>query len=313
MFSYVIKKLITAIPILVGVTLMVFLILHLTPGDPALVILGQDATPEAVEALREKLGLNDPLPVQYLRYLNNLLHGDLGTSIRTNQPVTRELMTRFPNTVELAFVSLLFATVLGLLTGTIAAVKRGTWIDTVTMTGAVAGVSAPSFWLGLMFMLLFAYYLHWLPASGRGGPLTTWAGWSHIMLPAITLGLGSAATLARITRSSLLDVMAQDYVRTARAKGLKERLVIYRHALRNALVPVVTIVGLQLGFLLGGAVVTEQIFAWPGIGTQIITAIGNRDFPVVQGAVLLIAVTFVLVNLAVDILYYFVDPRIRYD
>lgn len=313
MFKYALKKLLTSIPVLLGVSLLVFLIIHLTPGDPAAIILGADADEQSIAALRHKLGLDQPLYVQYGKFLLRLAQGDLGTSIRSNQPVIRELGTRYPYTVELALVSLVISVVIGLLAGIVSAVKKGTIADTLSMTGALVGVSAPSFWIGLMLMLLFAYYLRWLPASGRGGPLWTVAGWKTIILPAVALGLGAAATIARMTRSSLLEVLNQDYIRTARAKGLTERIVVYRHAMANAMIPVVTIVGLRLGFLLGGSVIVEQVFAWPGVGTQIITAIGNRDFPVVQAAVLVIALSFVLINLVVDLLYGTLDPRIRYD
>lgn len=313
MITYAAKKLLTSVPVLLGVSLLVFLIMHLTPGDPAAVILGPDADPVSIAALQKKLGLDQPIHVQYVRFLGRLLTGDLGTSIRSNQPVSRELGTRFPFTVELALVSLVISIVIGIGAGVTAAVKKGKIGDTLTMVGALVGVSAPSFWIGLMLMLVFSYHLRWLPASGRGGPLTTIDGWKSIMLPAIALGLGSAATIARMTRSSLLEVLNQDFIRTARSKGLSERTVVFRHAMSNALIPVVTIVGLRLGFLLGGSVIVEQVFAWPGIGTQVVTAIGNRDFPVVQAAVLMIALCFVLINLVVDLLYGLLDPRIRYD
>lgn len=313
MINYAAKKLLTLIPILLGVSLLVFLIIQLTPGDPAAVMLGTDADPVTIKAVRTKLGLDDPLPIQFGRYLGNVLHGDLGTSMRSNRPVAQELNSRFPATVELAVVSLVISVLIGVAAGVIAAVKKGSVWDALSMIGALIGISAPSFWLGLMLMLLFSYYLRWVPASGRAGPLWTLDGWKTIILPALSLGLGSAATIARMTRSSLAEVLRQDFVRTARAKGLAERVVIFRHAMSNALIPVVTIIGLRLGFLLGGAVVVEQVFAWPGIGTQLVTAIGNRDLPMVQGAVLLAAVCFVLINLAVDLLYGVIDPRIRYS
>lgn len=313
MIKYAAKRLLTLIPILLGVSLLVFLIIQLTPGDPAAVMLGTDADPVTVKAMRDKLGLDDPLPVQFGRYLSHAIQGDLGTSIRSNRPVSQELSSRFPATVELAVVSLVISILIGVATGVISAVKKGSVWDTLSMIGALIGISAPSFWLGLMLMLLFSYYLRWVPASGRAGPLWTIAGWKTIVLPALSLGLGSAATIARMTRSSLAEVLRQDFVRTARAKGLSERIVIFRHAMSNALIPVVTIIGLRLGFLLGGAVVVEQVFAWPGIGTQLVTAIGNRDLPMVQGAVLLAAVCFVLINLAVDLFYGVIDPRIRYS
>lgn len=313
MINYAAKKLLTLIPVMLGVSLLVFMIIQLTPGDPAEVMLGTDADPVTVQVVREQLGLNDPKPVQYFRYLGNALRGDLGNSIRSGRPVVDELADRFPYTVELAVVSLVISVVIGVATGIIAAVKKGSIWDALSMIGSLIGVSAPSFWLGLMLMLFFSYYLRWVPASGRAGPLWTLAGWKTIILPALALGLGSAATIARMTRSSLADVLRQDFVRTARAKGLSERVVIFRHAMSNALIPVVTIIGLRLGFLLGGAVVVEQVFAWPGIGSQVVNAIGNRDLPMVQGAVLLTALCFVLINLAVDLLYGVIDPRIRYS
>lgn len=313
MLTYTAKKMLASLPVLLGVSLLAFLIMHLTPGDPAAVILGPDADPASIQVLREKLGLDQPLPVQYAKYLGRLVKGDLGTSIRSGQPVSQELGSRYPFTVELAVVSLSVSVVLGIGAGVLAAVRKGSIGDTLTMISALIGVSAPSFWIGLMLMLLFSYYLRWLPASGRAGPLWTVAGWKAILLPAIALGLGSAATIARMTRSSLLEVLNQDFIRTARAKGLAERVVIFRHALSNAMIPLITIVGLRLGFLLGGSVIIETVFAWPGIGTQVVTAIGNRDVPVVQAAVLMIALSFVLINLVVDLAYGLVDPRIRYD
>lgn len=313
MLRYAAKKLLLSLPVLLGVSLLAFLIVHLTPGDPAAIALGMDATPETIAALRHQMGLDQPLPVQFFQYLMRLFQGDLGISLRSNQPVSLELGARFPYTVELALVSLVIAVIFGILAGVVAAVNKGSIGDTVTMIISLLGVSAPSFWLGLMLMLFFSYQMRWLPASGRGGPLWTADGWKSVLLPAIALGLNSAATIARMTRSSLLEVLNQDFIRTARAKGLSQRVVVFKHALSNALIPVVTIVGLHLGSLMGGSMVIEQVFAWPGIGTQIVTAIGNRDFPVVQAGILLIAITFVFVNLAVDLLYGLVDPRIRYD
>ena len=313
MLTYLFKKLFTLIPVLFGVALTVFLIVRLTPGDPATILLGPDAEPATIAALREKLGLNQSLPTQFARYLGGLLNGDLGNSIRSGQPVMEDIRARYPYTFLLALVSLLLAVPAGIFLGTVAAVKRGTLLDSVVMILALIGRSAPTFWMGLMLMIVFAYYLHWFPASGFGGSLLSWEGWRSIALPAATLALSSTATFARLTRSSLLESLSQDYVRTARAKGVKPVTVIRRHALMNALVPIVTLIGLDFGALLGGAVVTETVFAWPGMGTLVVTAIGNRDYPVVQAVVIMIALTFVVINVLVDLTYGFLDPRIRYD
>ncbi|MEW6399414.1 MAG: ABC transporter permease, partial [Bacillota bacterium] len=263
--------------------------------------------------IRVRLGLDQPLPVQYGRFLKGVVEGDLGTSFRSGRPVAEEISTRFPYTVELASVSLVLAIAAGVLVGVFSAARQNSAWDAGTMGAALMGISVPTFWLGLLLMLLFSYYLGWLPASGRGGPLWTPAGLESILMPAIALGSPSGAVIARLTRSSLLEVLSQDYVRTARAKGLPERVVLYRHALKNALIPVVTVAGLRLGALLGGAVITEQVFAWPGVGTLVVNAINARDYPVVQGTVLLMATVFVLLNLTVDLVYGLIDPRIRFD
>jgi peptide/nickel transport system permease protein/oligopeptide transport system permease protein len=275
------------------------------PGDPARLIAGPEATQAELEAVRREWGLDAPLPVQYLQYLGRVARGDLGESIRSRRPVTAELAARFPNTLRLALASLLIMTVLGVSVGILAATHQNTFLDYTSMTVALVGISMPIFWLGLMLMLLFSLYLGWLPATGKDGPM-------HLVLPAITLGTALTAVVARITRASMLEVLRQDYIRTARAKGLSERVVVWAHALRNALIPTVTVVGLNFGGLLSGAVLTETVFAWPGIGRLIVDAIEMRDYPVVQGAVLLVAVTYSLVNLIVDVAYAFIDPRIRY-
>ena len=313
MATYVVKKLLTLVPVLLGVSVLVFMIMHLTPGDPAETILGPDVPQATIDTLRHQLGLDQPIYVQYWHFLRELLHGDLGTSVQNSQPVAMEVAARYPYTLELALVSVAVSMLVGVVTGVLSAVSKGSIGDTLAMIVALMGVSAPSFWVGLMLMLLFAYHLGWFPAAGYGGPLWTLAGWKSVALPALSLGLGAAATVARMTRSSMLEVLSQDYVRTARSKGLSPWRVHVHHAMTNALIPVITIVGLQLGHLLGGAVITEQVFAWPGIGTLVVNAIGVRDFPVVQGVVLVIALSFVLVNLLVDLLYGLVDPRIRYD
>jgi len=313
MWRYVARKLAAAVPVLLGATLLAFLILRLTPGDPARLIAGEQATEGDVQVIRHKLGLDQPFAVQYARFLGALLSGDLGNSIRTGQPVREEIGARFPYTIELALTSLVFAVAVGVLAGVIAAIRPNSTYDYGATLGALAGISTPTFWLGLLLMLGFSYYLGWLPASGRGGPIWTVEGLKSLAMPAVSLGAPSAAIIARLTRSSLLEVLRQDYIRTARAKGLVDRIVIARHALRNAMIPVVTVVGLRLGGLLGGAVITEQVFAWPGIGTLVVTAIGARDYPVAQGVLLTTAVVFVTVNLTVDLLYALVDPRIRYE
>jgi len=311
--TYILRRLLATIWVLLGVTLGAFLIMQLTPGDPARVILGQDATPEAIRTLRSQLGLDRPLPVQYITFLGNIATGDLGMSYQSKRPVLSELRSSFPNTIELALASIFIATVIGMGLGVLSALKRGTISDTAATSLTLIGISIPNFWLGVMLMLGFSYHLGWFPASGRGGPLYSLAGLRSVTLPALTLATGSAAVIARITRTSLLEVFDLDYIRTARAKGLQEPNIIRRHALANALIPVVTIIGLQFGFLLGGAVVTERIFAWPGLGRVIVNAISNRDLPLVQGALLLVAGVFVLLNLLTDLLYGFLDPRIRYD
>ncbi|MDR7428426.1 MAG: ABC transporter permease [Armatimonadota bacterium] len=305
MAGYVGRRLLLLLPVLLGVLTVVFVLMRAVPGDPARLIAGPEATQTELEAVRREWGLDAPLPVQYLQYLSRVARGDLGESIRSRRPVTVELAARFPNTLRLALASLLIMTVLGVSAGILAATHQNTFLDYASMAVALVGISMPIFWLGLMLMLLFSLYLGWLPATGRDGP-------AHLVLPAITLGTALTAVVARITRASMLEVLRQDYIRTARAKGLSERLVVWAHALRNALIPTVTVVGLNFGGLLSGAVLTETVFAWPGIGRLIVDAIEMRDYPVVQGGVLLVALTYSLVNLIVDVAYAFIDPRIRY-
>ncbi|MEQ9623858.1 ABC transporter permease [Coleofasciculus chthonoplastes] len=335
MTHYIIKRLLNLLPVLLGITLLVFLFLHLIPGDPATVMLGERATPEQVEALREQLGLNQPLPLQYLTFLNNLLHLDFGTSIISGIPIIDEIKTRFPATFELSLAAMIVAVILGIPAGVLAAVYKNRPADNLTMIGSLLGVSMPVYWLGLLLIYLFAITLNWFPPSGRisieaGLTFQPITGFyildailkldinilqdvlSHLILPALTLGTIPLAILARITRSSLLEVLSQDYIRTARAKGIPEHWVILRHGLKNALLPVVTIIGLQFGTLLGGAILTETIFSWPGIGSWIYEGILARDYPVVQGGVVVVSIIFVLVNLIVDISYGLVDPRIKY-
>ena len=304
--KYLLRRLLHVVPVLLGVTLITFSLLHLIPGDPAQILAGPDASAADVAAMREAMGLNKPLMVQYLDYLTGLFQGDMGRSMSTGRPVLDELMDRFPNTVILAIAGVGVAVLLGVPVGVVAAIRSRTLVDHGSMIFALLGISAPAFWLGFMLMMIFSVQLGWLPSAGYRTP-------AHLVLPAFTLGTGAMAIVARMTRSSLLEVLRQDYVNTARAKGLREMVVISKHALRNAMIPTTTVVGLSFGSLLGGAVLTEMVFAWPGLGRLIVYAIGIRDLPVVQGAVLLLALTFVLVNLAVDLIYVVIDPRVRYE
>lgn len=306
MKTYLARRLLTVFPTLLGVLLAVFLMVRLAPGDPAQLLAGEFVTPETLADIRQRFGLDQPWHVQLGLYVLNVVRGDLGESVRTRKPVTYELSQYFPNTLKLTLGAMLVALFIGIPAGIIAAIRPGTIFDLVAMLGALIGVSMPVFWFGLMAILIFSVELGWFPVAGTG---TLW----HLVLPAITLSTGTTAILARMTRSAMLEVLSQDYIRTARAKGLNQRMVIFKHALRNALIPVVTVAGLQFGTLLEGAVITETVFAWPGIGQLLVGSILARDYPVVQGAVLLIAVAFILINLLVDLLYSTIDPRIRYD
>lgn len=294
------------IPVLFGISLIIFTMVRVIPGDPGIILAGPHATKDQVEQIRAQLGLDKHPVTQYFLFIQNLLRGDLGTSTRTGLPVMREIMARLPNTLLLALASILIATFFGVLTGIIAGVKQNSKFDYLSMLVALFGLSMPVFWLGLMLMLLFSIKLGWFPAVGADSL-------KHLILPAVTLGANSTAIVARMTRSSMLEVVRLDYIRTARAKGVPERRVYLRHALKNALIPVVTVIGLQAGTLLSGAVLTEIVFAWPGIGRLLVEAILSRDYPVIQGVVLLVATMFIVVNLVVDILYSYLDPRIRYQ
>lgn len=307
MGAYILRRLLISLLTILGVSILVFLMLHFVPGDPVTVMLSEHETQADAEALRHELGLDLPLHQQYARYISRAIQGDLGRSYRLRRPVTELIMERLPQTLKLSLVSLSLAAVLGIVFGTLAAVYRESPIDYASMVTALLGVSIPSFWLGLMLIMVFAVRLDWLPIAGaREGP-------ESIILPAVTLATGSLAVVTRLTRSSMLEVLNADYIRTARAKGLKERSVILRHALRTSLIPVVTLLGLQFGYLMGGAIIVEKVFVWPGVGRLAIDAIIARDFPLVQGISLVVAVGFVLINLAVDILYTFIDPRVHYD
>jgi len=305
--QYLVKRLLAAVPVLLGISVAVFLMMHLVPGDPAKMMLGELAVQkEAIDNLRRQLGLDDPIPVQYWRFLRGALRGDLGRSVLENQPVARMIWQALPSTIELTLAGLGIAIALGFILGVTAAVRQNSWVDNASMVVALWGVSMPSFWMGLLLIFLFSLKLGWLPATGQGGL-------ERLLMPAFTLGYVASAVIARLVRSSMLEVLRQDYVRTARAKGLADRLVIYRHALKNALIPVVTVLGLQFGALLGGAVVIETVFSRPGIGRLAVTSILSKDFQVTQGTVLMSAVFYTLVNIAVDFSYAFLDPRIRYD
>ena len=301
------QRLVVAITVLWGVATLVFVILRLLPGDPAALMLSEaGASAEEIAQLRADLGLDKPLIVQYGQYLMDLAHGDLGTSLYAHRPVVTIIAEQLPSTIGLALAAMLIATVLGAALGIVAAVKAGTWIDSAATTLSVTGVSVPIFWSGLLLIWLFSLRLGWLPATGQGGL-------DHLILPALALGLASSAAIARLVRASLLEVLDQDFVRTARAKGLREGMILFRHALKNALIPVVTIIGLQFGFLLGGTVVTEPVISRQGIGRLLVNSILWKDLPVVQGVVLLAGLVYTVVNITVDVTYAFLDPRIRYD
>jgi len=293
MLTYLLRRILIAVPTLLGVVLLVFLMVRLAPGDPAILLAGEFATPETLEAIRTRYGLDRPLPEQFALYLGALLQGDLGESARSRRPVLEELKTYFPNTVVLATAAILVALATGIPLGILAALRQGSWLDLGVMVLALLGVSMPVFWFGLLAILIFSVELGWFPVAGKGTL-------AHLVLPAVTLGINATALLARMTRGTLVEVLSQDYIRTARAKGLAERVVIFKHALRNALIPVVTVAGLEFGSLLAGAVITETIFAWPGLGQLLVGSI-------------LVAFTFTLVNLMVDLLYAWIDPRVRYD
>lgn len=307
MTRYIARRLLVSIPTILAVTVLVFAMLQLVPGDPAEIFLGENrSTPELLAQIRHDMGLDRPLYVQYLSYMGGVLRGDLGESLFNNQPVLQQILDAFPYTLELALSALLISTILGVSLGVVSALKHNTWIDTLAMGFALIGVSMPVFWLGLLLILLFSVRLQWFPPMGQGGL-------DRLVLPALALGLLSAATLARLVRSSMLDTLSEDYVRTARAKGLRARTVTVRHALRNALIPAVTVLGLQFGALLSGAVLTETIFARQGLGRMYVESILNKDITMVQGLTLILAVFVVLINIVVDISYAWLDPRIHYE
>ncbi len=309
MGKYILKRIVMLIPVVIGISFVVFSIMSLTPGDPAQLILGESASKEALDAKREELGLNDPFIVQYFRYVSAAAVGDFGRSYTTNVPVTQEIMSRFPNTLILTICAVILAIIIGIPVGVFTAVRQYSLWDSGVMVLTLLGVSMPVFWLGLMLILLFALNLNWLPAVGQ--PSWSINGIRALILPTLSLGVNTAAVITRMTRSSMLDVIRQDYIRTARAKGVSEFYVIARHALRNAMIPVLTVIGIQFGGLLGGAILTESVFSWPGVGRLLVEAIRQKDTPRVMGIVIFLAVAFSIVNLIVDVLYAYVDPRIK--
>jgi len=306
MLTFILRRFTTMIPILIGVTLITFSIMHLSEGDPARIMLGLMASEEAIAHIRQLHGLDLPLHIQYFRWLGRIITGDFGRSIQSRRPVLEMIRDRLPATLELTVTALILALIVGVTAGIISAVRQYSWLDYFSMTFALFGVSMPPFWLGLMMMLIFGVRLGWLPISGRGDL-------NQLIMPAIVLGTAQMAIIARLVRSSMLEVIRQDYILTARSKGLLERVVIYKHALKNAMIPVVTMVALQLPFLFGGAVITETIFSWPGMGRMLVGSLFERDFPVIQGTVLIIAIIVMFANLTADIIYALVDPRIRFD
>jgi peptide/nickel transport system permease protein len=306
MLSYLIKRIFSTIPVLIGISLLLFFMLRMLPGDPAQVLAGQMATPEEIENIRHQLGLDRPIYEQYAAYLSRLARLDLGRSARTQNPVLDEIWARLPNTLLLAVVAIGLACILGIPAGIISAVRPYSWIDYVVTISALFGMSMPVFWLGLMLVVVFSIILKWLPAGGTGS-------WQHVVLPSITLAAVVVAFIARMTRSTMIETLSQDFTTTARSKGLQERVVVIKHALKNAMIPIITVVGLQFGLLLGGAVLTETVFAWPGLGRLIVDSILARDYPVIQGAILMFGLLYIMVNLVVDMIYALVDPRIRYD
>lgn len=306
MLQYTLRRLLIAIPSILGVLIIVFAMVRLAPGDPATLLAGEFADAATVERIRERFGLNDSMPVQFGRFIGGVFQGDLGRSTRTNREVTADIIDYFPNTLELAFAAILVALVIGVSLGIASALRPNTWVDALSMILALIGVSMPVFWFGLLAILFFSVELGWFPVAGRGTL-------AHLVLPAITLGVSSTGVIARMTRSAMLEVLGQDFIRTARAKGLKGGSVVLKHALRNALIPVVTIGGLEFGSLMAGAVITETVFTWPGIGRLLVQSILARDYPVVQGAVLMIALSFIIINILVDLVYAIIDPRIRFD
>ncbi len=334
MLKYIIKRILLLIPVLLGVSIIIFAMMRVFSPDPAGIVLGQHATPERMDEWREANGLNEPIVTQYIDYMGGVFKGDFGDSYYSKKPVAKEIFSRFPATIELALCAIIIASVLGISLGVISAVKKNSIIDNMSMILSLVGVSMPIFWLGILLIILFSGTLGWLPAQGRietllrsenvtglylidslieGDMESFGSAFKHLILPSAALAMYSMAIIARMTRSTMLETLSQDYIRTARAKGISEFKVIRKHALSNALIPIVTVIGIQLGYLMGGAVLTETVFAWPGIGKYTVEAIMKSDFPIIQGVVLLVAFIFVMMNLIVDIIYAFLDPRIKYS
>ena len=305
MLNYLIRRLLGIVPVMTVIAVLVFSFVHMLPGDPARLVAGLDATEQDVALVRSDLGLDKPLHQQFLTFLGHIVQGDFGTSLKTRRPVAEEIGERLMPTIWLSVVSMVWAVIAGLLIGVLSAVKRGRWQDYGGMVLAVSGISFPSFWLGLLMIGVFSVDLGWLPTGGYGT-------WQHFVMPSIALGLTVAAVMARFTRSAFIEISREDYVRTARAKGVFERAVIWKHTLRNAMIPIITMVGLQFGFLLGGSIVVETVFTWPGLGRLLVDSVSYRDYPVIQAEILLFSIEFILINLAVDMLYAFANPEIRY-
>ncbi|MDY2627301.1 MAG: ABC transporter permease subunit [Lachnospiraceae bacterium] len=304
MFRYIVKRIIGVIPTLILVVTFVFLFVRMIPGDPARLVAGEQATQEDVEIIREELGLNESLPTQYVNYVTGLFKGDLGTSLRTKRPVLTEVSNRYANTVRLTLLSLAWSSVVGILLGVWSGRHRSKWQDYTGMTLAVSGISLPTFWIGFMLIIVFSVNLKWFPTTGADG-------FKNLVLPAFTLGTSVAAVVARFTRSSMIEVLKEDYIRTARAKGLKEKAIVWGHAFRNSMISVVTVIGLQFGYLLGGSVVTESVFAFPGLGSLLIESVNYRDYPAIQSLILIFSLHFIVINLLVDILYAVLNPEIQ--
>ena len=304
MLRYTLKRIVGVLPTLIIVVTFVFFFVRMIPGDPARLVAGEQATLDAVEAVRTQLGLDQPIHVQYVRYIGGLLRGDLGMSLRTKRPVLTEVAARYGNTMALTVASLVWSTIVGVFLGVWSGKNRGKWQDFTGMTLAVSGISLPNFWIGFLLIMLFSVKLRWLPTTGTGS-------WKNLVLPAIALGASISAIIARFTRSSIVEVMKEDYIRTARAKGLKEKTVTWAHAFRNSMISVVTVVGLQFGFLLGGSVVTEAVFAYPGLGQLLVESVNYRDYPAIQSLILIFSLQFIVINLIVDILYAVLNPEIK--
>jgi len=313
MLGLIIRRLFQLLLLLLGISFLVFMSMYIAPGDPAAIIAGPTATSDELEAIRVEMGLDRPFISQYFDYLVGIFQGDFGYSYQTGQSVTEAIITRFPNTLKLSIASMIVAVIIGIVAGILAAIKQNSWLDISSTTVALFGVSIPNFWLGTMLILVFAVEIPIFPVGGLDSSIFTFQGIKELVLPAITLGTASAALIARMSRSSMLEVIQSDYIRTARAKGVRQKHITWVHALRNSLIPVVTIIGINFGTLLGGTIITEQVFAINGVGRLMIDAIASRDFPIVQGTVLLVAALFVIVNLIVDIIYAVVDPRISYE